>query len=546
MWYRYLIICTFLISVSFLSKAQGTEKNWLFGSGAAIEFTPTGAVSNSVNASPNSYMSVFEGGTSISDESGNLLFYFSENTIYTKTHTIMVNGMFSVTSAQAAQGCIIMKDPGSANLYYVFYTTDWQSTNGLNYAIVDMNLNSGLGEVIIKDQSINVNIKERLVAVNKPCSNEVWIVGHEKGNNNYVAYLLTYEGISSGVVSSVGSVQNASNIYGCMRLSKDATRLAIASGGSGGATLELVNFDYTTGTFSNAVTLETSSSLPEVYGVEFAPSGNVLYAAEFSYIPYQRPNIYQYNLLAGSTANIIATRITINGTSTDVKGSLLCGPDGKVYVAVAHSTYIGVINKPEILNAAGCDYNNAACNAIGTIRLGLPNFSAQLLSGCLDQCADCIPSYSPEKTKTYVLSAWVKEEDPSKNKTTYNEAQISLAFAGSSTTAGPFKGKGNIIDGWQRIEEVFTVPGDAKDIQIKLSSPGVDGYFDDIRVFPTDGSMKSYVYDPISLKLVAELDENNYATFYEYDEEGALVRVKKETERGVMTIQENRSSTPKQ
>jgi len=54
--------------------------------------------------------------------------------------------------------------------------------------------------------------------------------------------------------------------------------------------------------------------------------------------------------------------------------------------------------------------------------------------------------------------------------------------------------------------------------------------------------MKSYVYDPISKKLVAELDERNYATFYEYDEEGKLIRVKKETEKGIKTIQENRNS----
>jgi hypothetical protein len=54
-----------------------------------------------------------------------------------------------------------------------------------------------------------------------------------------------------------------------------------------------------------------------------------------------------------------------------------------------------------------------------------------------------------------------------------------------------------------------------------------------------------HVYDPISLKLVAELDENNYATFYEYDQEGTLIRTKKETERGVVTITENRQSNPK-
>ncbi len=38
--------------------------------------------------------------------------------------------------------------------------------------------------------------------------------------------------------------------------------------------------------------------------------------------------------------------------------------------------------------------------------------------------------------------------------------------------------------------------------------------------------MKSYVYDPINLRLVAELDANNYATFYEYDAEGGLIRTK--------------------
>jgi hypothetical protein len=57
--------------------------------------------------------------------------------------------------------------------------------------------------------------------------------------------------------------------------------------------------------------------------------------------------------------------------------------------------------------------------------------------------------------------------------------------------------------------------------------------------------MMSYVYDPISLRLMAELDERNYATLYEYDEEGKLIRIKKETEKGIMTIQENRDNIRK-
>jgi hypothetical protein len=45
---------------------------------------------------------------------------------------------------------------------------------------------------------------------------------------------------------------------------------------------------------------------------------------------------------------------------------------------------------------------------------------------------------------------------------------------------------------------------------------------------------------------MAQLDENNYATFYEYDDDGTLVRVKKETERGIKTISETRSALIKE
>lgn len=69
--------------------------------------------------------------------------------------------------------------------------------------------------------------------------------------------------------------------------------------------------------------------------------------------------------------------------------------------------------------------------------------------------------------------------------------------------------------------------------------------FDDIRIHPFRSNMKSFVYNPSTQKLTAELDENNYSTQYEYDDEGILIRVKKETERGVMTIKETRNNQSK-
>lgn len=109
--------------------------------------------------------------------------------------------------------------------------------------------------------------------------------------------------------------------------------------------------------------------------------------------------------------------------------------------------------------------------------------------------------------------------------------------------AGSLK-KSKVIDEWQQYEVQFFVPASASgNIEFKITNNGLSIYhIDDIRVFPINATMKSFVYDAVTLRYLAALDENNYATFYEYDEDGALVRVKKETERGIMTIQENRSN----
>ncbi len=160
-------------------------------------------------------------------------------------------------------------------------------------------------------------------------------------------------------------------------------------------------------------------------------------------------------------------------------------------------------------------------------------------------CTDCPLSFAPIPGKPYVLSAWVKESNQT-GALTYKGPEILIKFPVINQTFGPFTGKGNIIDGWQRIEEVFTIPKDAVRIEIELKNAGTnDVFFDDIRFFPFDATMKSFVYDPLTMRLMAELDENNYASFYEYDEEGALILVKKETERGVMTIQESRNAIQK-
>ena len=70
-------------------------------------------------------------------------------------------------------------------------------------------------------------------------------------------------------------------------------------------------------------------------------------------------------------------------------------------------------------------------------------------------------------------------------------------------------------------------------------------YFDDVRIHPFNATMVTSVYDPTTLRKWADLDDYNFATFYEYDEQGMMVRVKQETYEGIKTISEVRGSIVK-
>lgn len=163
-------------------------------------------------------------------------------------------------------------------------------------------------------------------------------------------------------------------------------------------------------------------------------------------------------------------------------------------------------------------------------------------------CA-CISDFSPlsksSNSQTYVLSVWIKEANLNQNADyTYGSVQILY----NSVSIGTLKKKSGIINGWQKFDYEFTVPPNATgQLDFKLQNLGFGNvYFDDFRIQPFNSTMTTYVYDPLSLRLWAELDERNFATIYEYDNEGVLVRVKKETEKGMMTIKETRNSLKKQ
>lgn len=145
--------------------------------------------------------------------------------------------------------------------------------------------------------------------------------------------------------------------------------------------------------------------------------------------------------------------------------------------------------------------------------------------------------------KDYVISLWVNVEatgSPSGKIEVFNESDVALLNEFGDPVVVETVEAREVIDGWKKLEVKFTMP--ASGVKVKYTSTGTT-YVDDLRIGPYDGGMVTYVYDRKNLWLVAELDGLNYATFYNYDEEGNLVQVKKETEKGVVTVKTARSNT---
>lgn len=164
------------------------------------------------------------------------------------------------------------------------------------------------------------------------------------------------------------------------------------------------------------------------------------------------------------------------------------------------------------------------------------------------ESGDLLGLYSPPggtSNYKFIVSFWAKPSDATPE--TFDFTGIAAQVKYGTTTLSGTLVKSKRVEGWQKFEYLFTGnPTIGNLVRVELvNSRAAHIYIDDLRIHPYNSNIKSYVYDLNTLKLMAELDENNFATFYEYDEDGKLVRVKKETERGIVTLKENRSGTVK-
>jgi gliding motility-associated-like protein len=350
---------------------QRENSNWYFGINAALKFPATGAPA----AVAGSAMNTYEATATVSDGNGQLLFYTNSENIWNRNNQVMANGANLGGHQSSSQGTIAVLNPANAQQYYVFAldAAENQLVGGLKYNLVDMTRQSGLGEVINRRVQVSsVQLTEKMTTVPHANGRDTWVLVHGWLTNTFYAYLLTPSGLqTTPVVTNIGSVHSGGggtygngNSVGYIRVSPNGSKLAVSTRDS---QFELFDFNPATGQLSNYIQLGYTS---RSYGIAFSPDSRLLYGTNLNYY-----NVYQFDLQAGSASAIANSGVVIANTA-DNSGGLQLGPDGKLYVSVYNSSYLAVINNPNV-RGTGCGFQANAVYLGGKLaQIGLPNFPA--------------------------------------------------------------------------------------------------------------------------------------------------------------------------
>lgn len=349
--------------------SQGIDNIWITGydnpttppwGNTVINFSSGSPILSAQNRSLN----FLRTNASICDTSGNLLFYtngFAVCNVYGDTmpngDSLDYNGSifqwyeYGMPTPQAA---LIIKHPDSSNLYYLFHEA-WEyfiASNGqsvlapkrLFYSIIDMNADSGKGDIIIKEQiAINDTLTTgRMTAVKHANGRDWWIIKYEPYGDGYYALLLTPNGLSTPYYQQIGPYLQF-NSLGQAVFNPQGNKYANVDGINH---LLIMDFDRCSGLFSNPVYIPILDSL-HPRGAAFSPSGRYLYITSQSFV-------YQYDMYA---ANIDSSRLTVAVWDTFYSPSppaaatfytMQLAPDGKIYFVAPNGVQVmHVINYPD-------------------------------------------------------------------------------------------------------------------------------------------------------------------------------------------------------
>ncbi|WP_210520596.1 hypothetical protein [Hymenobacter terricola] len=358
---KRLLLALLPLLLSVATRAQRPTDIWYFGQQAGLTF----ADGNVPKPLSDGKMSTYEGCAVATTSKGELLFYTNGETVWNRKHQPMPNGHKLMGSGSSTQSALIVPDPGSGNVFYIFTVAPQGTPNGLRYSVVDMTRDDGFGDLPRVNLLLIQPVAEKLAAVRHANGRDTWVVAHRWNSNAFVSYLVTADGVSAKpLMSNVGSMNAGPgrNAIGALKFSPDGQHLAAALWRETNK-FEIYDFDRTTGKVSNP---RSFGPYAEAYGVEFSPDGTKVYGT-CNGVGGGQTEIWQFDLKTKAK--------TLVGKSANRKiGALQRGPDGRIYVAREDNPNLGVIEAPNALGK-DCKYVDEGLKLGGRhSKLGLPAF----------------------------------------------------------------------------------------------------------------------------------------------------------------------------
>lgn len=324
-----------------LAYPQQEMNKWFFGYNGGLDFDSGVPVTTFGN------LRSWEGCSAISDKNGNLLFYTDGITVWNRLHQVMPQGTGLLGDTLATQSVLITGYPGNDSLFYIFTVDKEAEPDGLQYSIVNMKLDGGLGDIITAQKNIPLltPVCEKVAAVKHPNTNDIWLITHKFGSNEFYVYLLDCAGLhTTPLIFPVGNiVDRISNAIGYLKVSGDGSRLAMASFSS---EVEVFDFDAVTGRITRPrIIVSNPEKITGPYGLEFSRDAKRLYvSASYNKDGTGYWYIFQYSL---DTPAIADSRIAIDSGYANSAGALQMGPDEKIYIAYDQQPFLGAITAPD-------------------------------------------------------------------------------------------------------------------------------------------------------------------------------------------------------
>lgn len=363
-----LIIFWGSLFLSEYTKAQFKDNSanwWQFGDSAGLDFSSGTAVPIQSSFNRLGITIEGEGGASISDKSGNLLFYTNGFAVWDKTGQRMANtfGGAGIGGHPSSSSVAATNVPGEDSLFYIFCTN--QGNFGIKYSIIDMKLNGGLGDAVSKNILVpgSLGTSERLCIIDHCDGLNYWLIATKTNTDTILAFKVTADTIEAPIISGTVGMGGGQKFAfpGTIKSSPDGSRIAIASwnfgaqGDSTRHTCGLYNFNKSTGVISNPITWfelgppgNVANPNAITYGCSFSSNGQNVFFSEIGFSNINSNGyVHGYSLINYNKNDILASRrVFLDGIRS--MGGIQLGPDGKIYVAFKGflSRQMGLILNP--------------------------------------------------------------------------------------------------------------------------------------------------------------------------------------------------------